>query len=214
MLEGTLFSLRIQTLAALLLALLSLLAGPVAAYSSLFGSLAATAGVTLPSLLLVLLVARLFSRYQNHPLNTMIFYGLRPAVVGLIASAAVFIGKTVMVTTTAGQTFDADEDSQNRMGRAIAAMSDMDVLPWVLADNTVATVTKAEGDKTDHKRKPARWSPLQKDRSRATACSPTRWRACCRDWRRNCRDSSRWRPTVCAGPSSITWNAWCNGNRP
>jgi len=36
-----LFSLRIQTLAVLSLAMLSLLAGPVAAYSSLFGSLAA-----------------------------------------------------------------------------------------------------------------------------------------------------------------------------
>jgi len=35
------FSLRIQSLAAALLAALSLLAGPVAAYSSLFGSLAA-----------------------------------------------------------------------------------------------------------------------------------------------------------------------------
>ncbi len=48
------FSLRIQTLAALLLALLSLLAGPVAAYSSLFGSLAAY----LPSFGFTVLVMR------------------------------------------------------------------------------------------------------------------------------------------------------------
>ena len=47
-------SLRIQTLAALTLALLSLLAGPVAAYSSLFGSLA----VWLPCLLFTVLVLR------------------------------------------------------------------------------------------------------------------------------------------------------------
>jgi F0F1-type ATP synthase assembly protein I len=47
-------SLRIQSLAALVLALLSLLAGPVAAYSSLFGSLAAY----LPSLLFTVLVIR------------------------------------------------------------------------------------------------------------------------------------------------------------
>jgi F0F1-type ATP synthase assembly protein I len=53
-LEGTLFSLRIQTLAALLLALLSLLAGPVAAYSSMFGSLAAY----LPSFGFTVLVMR------------------------------------------------------------------------------------------------------------------------------------------------------------
>lgn len=48
------FSLRIQALAALSLAMLSLLAGPVAAYSSLFGSLAAY----LPSLGFTVLVLR------------------------------------------------------------------------------------------------------------------------------------------------------------
>lgn len=54
MLKGTLISLRIQSLAAALLALLSLLAGPVAAYSSLSGSLAAY----LPSLGFTVLVMR------------------------------------------------------------------------------------------------------------------------------------------------------------
>ena len=47
-------SLRIQSAVALLLALLSLLAGPVAAYSSLFGSLA----VYLPGLMFTFLVMR------------------------------------------------------------------------------------------------------------------------------------------------------------
>ncbi|MDW7656332.1 MAG: chromate transporter [Bacillota bacterium] len=88
--------------------------GPIAINSATYvgymvagitGSLTATAGVTLPSLLLVLLVARFFARYQNNPLYMMVFYGIRPVVVGLIASAAVFIGKTVMITMTANQTF-------------------------------------------------------------------------------------------------------------
>ena len=47
-------SLRFQSVTAMLLALLSLLAGPVAAYSSLFGSLAAF----LPSLVYTVLVMR------------------------------------------------------------------------------------------------------------------------------------------------------------
>lgn len=47
-------SLRIQSLAAVVLASLSYLAGPVAAYSSLFGSLAAY----MPSLLFTILVMR------------------------------------------------------------------------------------------------------------------------------------------------------------
>ncbi len=88
--------------------------GPIAINSATYvgymvagiaGSLMATAGVTLPSLLLVLLVARFFARYQNNPLYMMVFYGIRPVVVGLIASAAIFIGKTVMITVTANQTF-------------------------------------------------------------------------------------------------------------
>ena len=54
MLEGKLISLRIQSLTALTLALLSLLAGPVAAYSSFFGSLAAY----LPGVFFTLLVMR------------------------------------------------------------------------------------------------------------------------------------------------------------
>ena len=54
MLKGTLISLRIQSLAALVLASLSFLAGPVAAYSSLSGSLA----VYLPGLLFTVLVTR------------------------------------------------------------------------------------------------------------------------------------------------------------
>ena len=47
-------SLRIQSLTAMVLALLSYLAGPVAAYSSLFGSLA----VFLPGLVFTILVLR------------------------------------------------------------------------------------------------------------------------------------------------------------
>ncbi|NCF61601.1 MAG: hypothetical protein GWP58_02005 [Gammaproteobacteria bacterium] len=47
-------SLRIQSMVAVLLALLSLLAGPVAAYSSLFGSLA----VYLPGMMFTVLVMR------------------------------------------------------------------------------------------------------------------------------------------------------------
>jgi F0F1-type ATP synthase assembly protein I len=49
-----LISLRVQSLTALMLALLALLAGPVAAYSSFFGSLAAY----LPNFLFTILVMR------------------------------------------------------------------------------------------------------------------------------------------------------------
>lgn len=50
----------------------------------------------------------------------------------------------ITVTTQAGNTFDGDERSQDRMARAVAVMDDTDELPWVLADNSVITVSKAE----------------------------------------------------------------------
>lgn len=49
----------------------------------------------------------------------------------------------IVVTTASGKTFDGDEKSQDRMARAIVAMNDGTTL-WVLADNTPATVTRAE----------------------------------------------------------------------
>ena len=50
----------------------------------------------------------------------------------------------ITVTTASGKEFDGDEDSQNRMSRAISAMGDGDETQWVLADNSVVTATKAE----------------------------------------------------------------------
>ncbi len=86
--------------------------GPIAINSATFvgykvagvlGSASATIGVTLPSLLLVLLVARFVARWQDKPLFNQVFYGIRPVVVGLIISAGIFIGQTALLTTSAGQ---------------------------------------------------------------------------------------------------------------
>ena len=50
----------------------------------------------------------------------------------------------ITVTTTAGNTFNGDEASQNRMARSIVASSDTDTITWVLADNSTIQATKAE----------------------------------------------------------------------
>lgn len=50
----------------------------------------------------------------------------------------------IVVTTVSGKTFDGDERSQDRMGRAISAMDEGDTILWVLADNTPTRVTRAE----------------------------------------------------------------------
>ena len=50
----------------------------------------------------------------------------------------------ITVTTNSGKVFDGDETSQRRMASAITAMDEADTITWVLADNTVATVTRVE----------------------------------------------------------------------
>lgn len=52
------------------------------------GAVCATLGVVMPSFLIILLVARWFAHFQDNYYVKAALYGLRPAVVGLIASAA------------------------------------------------------------------------------------------------------------------------------
>jgi F0F1-type ATP synthase assembly protein I len=86
-LEGTLISLRIQSLAAVSLALLSLLAGPVAAYSSLFGSLAAL----VPSLLFTIVVLRKLGGDSAAFLGTAVLAEFGKLVLTGLLCAVVFI---------------------------------------------------------------------------------------------------------------------------
>lgn len=79
--------LRIQSLTAALLALLSLLAGPVAAYSSLFGSLAAF----LPSLVFTVLVLRRIGSDSTAFLRTAVLAEFGKLILIGLLCAAVFI---------------------------------------------------------------------------------------------------------------------------
>lgn len=57
----------------------------------IFGALAATLGVVLPSFIIILLIARFFLKFQDNTWVKAVLTGVRPAVVGLIASAALSI---------------------------------------------------------------------------------------------------------------------------
>ncbi|MGN0036469.1 MAG: chromate transporter [Bacteroidaceae bacterium] len=63
-------------------------AGPVYGF---LGSFTATFAVVLPSFILMLLISKFFLKYQKHPTVEAVFQGLRPAVVGLLASAALLL---------------------------------------------------------------------------------------------------------------------------
>lgn len=55
------------------------------------GSLVATLGVSLPSFVLVLIVLRFLSRFKASSAVQSVLFGLRPAVAGMIAAAALLI---------------------------------------------------------------------------------------------------------------------------
>lgn len=58
---------------------------------AVLGSLTATTALVLPSLILMILIARLFVKYMNTSPVQSVFKGLRPAVVGLLGAAALLL---------------------------------------------------------------------------------------------------------------------------
>ena len=58
---------------------------------SMFGSFVATFALVLPSLILMIIIAKLFIKYMNTPTVQSAFSGLRPAVVGLLAAATLLL---------------------------------------------------------------------------------------------------------------------------
>ena len=58
---------------------------------AVLGSVTATLALVLPSLVLMILISRMFLRYMDTPLVQSVFLGLRPAVVGLLAAAALML---------------------------------------------------------------------------------------------------------------------------
>ena len=60
-------------------------------WMSILGSATATLALVLPSFVLMILVCRVLMKYMNTPTAQSIMAGLRPAVVGLIAAAALLL---------------------------------------------------------------------------------------------------------------------------
>lgn len=81
--------------------------GPIAVNTATFvgykiggvlGGIIATTGVALPSMLIIFAVSGLIIKYNRHPGKIMMFYGLRPVVLGLIMAAAFVIARTALFT--------------------------------------------------------------------------------------------------------------------
>ncbi len=97
-----------------IIAIAEMTPGPIAVNSATFvgyrtagilGGVVATIGVTLPSALLILLIADAILKHKSHPLKESIFSVLRPIVAALIVSAAFIVAGTsfLRIPETASQ---------------------------------------------------------------------------------------------------------------
>ena len=65
-----------------------------------FGAVCATLGVVLPSFVVILIVARCYTAFRKNKWVRSAMSGLKPAVVGLIASTAATVGAAVFFSKT------------------------------------------------------------------------------------------------------------------
>lgn len=89
-----------------MLAIAQSMPGPIALNTALFvgskrlgfkGSLFSGAGVILPSFIVILLIAMVFTQFKDNPVVERIFKGIRPAVVALIVAPLLSLGRSAGV---------------------------------------------------------------------------------------------------------------------
>ncbi|MBE6034927.1 chromate transporter [Aminipila sp.] len=92
-----------------LVALSQVTPGPVAVnaatyigfdFAGLPGAVCATFGVALPSFLLIITAMKFLDKFNENKGIEAAFTGIRPATVGLIAAAAVFVGQSALLDDT------------------------------------------------------------------------------------------------------------------
>jgi len=89
-----------------MLAIAQSIPGPISLNTAIFvgnkrngfkGSLVTGAGIIIPSFVVILLIAIVFTQFKDNPVVERIFKGIRPAVVALIASPLLGLGKSAGV---------------------------------------------------------------------------------------------------------------------
>lgn len=69
--------------------------------AGLLGAATATLGLMLPSIIIIIIVARILDKFKESAYVKAIFYGLRPASTGLIAAAGVSVAKLTLLDMSA-----------------------------------------------------------------------------------------------------------------
>ncbi len=89
-----------------MLAIAQSVPGPISLNTAVFvgnkklgfkGSLFTGAGIILPSFIVILLIAILFTQFKDNPVVERVFKGIRPAIVALIAAPLLSLGKSAGV---------------------------------------------------------------------------------------------------------------------
>lgn len=116
--------------------------GPIAVNAATFvgfkmagigGAAAATAGVAVPSFILVAIVADFLEKHRENTVIQGAFGGIRPATVGMIAAAVIFIGETAL--------FREDTAAFADLTRLLA---EIDPIPALMAAATVFLMAKTK----------------------------------------------------------------------
>ncbi len=89
-----------------LVALSQMTPGPIAVnaatyvgqnYAGIPGAVVATVGVSLPSFLIVILIAKFLNKFRYNKIVQGVLSGIRPATIGLLASAVIFLAQSSIV---------------------------------------------------------------------------------------------------------------------
>ena len=86
------------------------------------GVLAATLGLVTPSVIIILLIARVMKQFRDNKYVDAAFYGLRPCSVGLIAAAGLLVVRLALLRVDAFKTSGAVLDLFNWKAIALAAV--------------------------------------------------------------------------------------------
>ncbi|MBR0162680.1 MAG: chromate transporter [Oscillospiraceae bacterium] len=67
------------------------------------GAVTATLGLICPSVIIILIIARVLKRFRDNPTVDAAFYGLRPCSIALIAAAGLLVARITFLNTDAFQ---------------------------------------------------------------------------------------------------------------
>lgn len=71
--------------------------------AGILGGICATLGLIAPSIIIIIIVASVFVKFKNSPTVENIFFGIRPASMGLIAAAGFLVMKEALLNIPAFQ---------------------------------------------------------------------------------------------------------------